>query len=358
MNKVLLLQTSIADYRDHFIRSLNDYFEIELTIKVGECYFEESTKTSAYVRSLENVELVRNLFLFNRKFCFQFIKLSDVLRSDVVVFELNPHLISNWVFMLMRTVLRKKNVLWGHAWSRSGPDSKTELLRALMRAMSDNLLLYTEEQKTEIVQSYPKLKNRTYVAPNSLYAAEDMGVASGDSSDVVYVGRLVASKKVDLLIRSFAKVVARDSSRRLHLIGSGPDYDSLVDLASKLSVSKYVKFHGHISDFDRLKEVYGQSLMSISPGYVGLSITQSFAFGRPMLIALDEPHSPELEAFNDGENGLFFESDSEESLASAMIEMFDRSAEWSSKFTPIVNHCRNTYSVERMVRGFVDAVEK
>lgn len=43
-------------------------------------------------------------------------------------------------------------------------------------------------------------------------------------------------------------------------------------------------------------DVYANALVSVSPGYVGLSLTQSLSFGVPMLIAIDEAHVPEIDA--------------------------------------------------------------
>ena len=57
-------------------------------------------------------------------------------------------------------------------------------------------------------------------------------------------------------------------------------------------------------------KVFGAAIVNVCPGYAGLSITQSYWFGVPTIIGRDELHSPEIEAAIDGENTVFFESDS------------------------------------------------
>ena len=113
-----------------------------------------------------------------------------------------------------------------------------------------------------------------------------------------------------------------------------------------------------MSDLEKVKKIYGRSLFSVSPGYVGLSITQSFAFGRPMLVAKDEPHAPELEAFQDFKNGMYFNSDDADSLADTMKQMFNEREKWVGEFGNIVDECKSSYSVESMVKGFIDAARK
>ncbi|MDH8179555.1 glycosyl transferase, partial [Klebsiella pneumoniae] len=71
-----------------------------------------------------------------------------------------------------------------------------------------------------------------------------------------------------------------------------------------------------------LKEIYSKSFVSISPGYVGLSITQSLSFGVPMLVSKDENHSPELEALQTGLNGGFFNTNDPQSLADEILKYF------------------------------------
>ena len=71
-----------------------------------------------------------------------------------------------------------------------------------------------------------------------------------------------------------------------------------------------VRFAGHVSDFETLSSYYWNALVSVSPGYAGLSLIQSHWFGVPMIIARDEPHAPEIEAAIEGENAVLVTSDS------------------------------------------------
>jgi len=222
--------------------------------------------------------------------------------------------------------------------------------------MANGLLLYTHQQRAELVDRYPDLGPSCFVAPNSLYLESDMSPFENlpAPSDFIYVGRLVKSKKVELLIRAFSLFSAKTPLSTLHLVGDGEESEALRDLASSLGCNAI--FHGHVSDRSRLRELYSRSVSSVSPGYVGLSITQSFSFGVPMIISRDEPHSPEIEAFKDGMNGSFFSTDDAEDLRLKMTHWYDQRAILGSLSPSIVEHCKRTYSVERMVEGFREAM--
>jgi glycosyltransferase involved in cell wall biosynthesis len=356
---MILLQTAIADYRNSFINNVSKIFGDSFKINVGPRYFEESTTTSKYVLEQDYTKEIKNIFLLNNKVCFQLLPLYAVITEDVVVFELNPRIISNWPVMIIRKLIGKKNVLWGHAWSRNGANSKTEFLRHLMRRLNHSLLFYTEQQKLEFNQKYPEYKGGTYVAPNSLYSEADIEAVPLSGDDILYVGRLVKSKRVDLLISALSLAINKISHPvKLHIVGNGPEANELHKLTKELGLEDNVIFYGHVSDINELKVLYQSSLLTVSPGYVGLSITQSFAFGRPMLVADKENHSPEIEAFVEKKNGLFFSAGSAEDLAAKLIVFFETKHDWVDKYDEIAQDCKVRYSTEKMANGFADAVRK
>lgn len=352
--RVVLVQTAIADYRDEFIRLLCSSVG-GLQIQVGDVYFETTTMTSARVKSERCVVTVENVFFCSRRLCWQRLRWKALLGAEIVIGELNPRLLSTWVMLLLRRITRKRTILWGHAWARSGLKARTEPIRHLMRWLADGLILYTNRQRLELITKYPAFKESTFVAPNSLYRRALM-VGSRDRvrGDFVYVGRLVEAKKVHVLIEAFARFSKVRPTARLHIVGGGDRMAELEELAKRLSLPSVV-FHGHVADPLLLAGIYASSVASISPGYVGLSITQSFSFGVPMIVSRDEPHSPELEALIPDLNGSFFETDDPSSLCDEMERWYlKRTA--SELNDVIIAKCKESYSVERMVDGFLEAI--
>ena len=138
----------------------------------------------------------------------------------------------------------------------------------------------------------------------------------------IYVGRLIQEKKPRLLIEAFERASRNlPANTRLIIGGDGPERTSLEATCRTCACRDRVEFTGHVSDRHELLKLYSSAIASVSPGYVGLSVTQSFSHGVPMIIAKEEPHSPEIEAAIEGENCVFFASDDADDLALVMEQV-------------------------------------
>jgi glycosyltransferase involved in cell wall biosynthesis len=361
MKNVILLQTAIADYRDNFISGILDEANkrnYNLKIICGTEYFEVSTQTSNYVRNLPSTNLVSNFFILKKKFLFQFTSFFEILNCDALICELNPRIINTWFFVIIRRLLKKKTVCWGHAWPRGGKESKTELVRSILKHLSTALLLYTHTQKSETIEKYINFRDKIYVAPNSLYFKKQMkNVFNNESKDIIYVGRLVSQKNIKFLILACQDFLSHNNQSKLHIVGTGELLEELKNLSTSLNIEKQVIFHGHIHEREKLEKIYSLSFISISPGYVGLSITQSFSFGIPMLISDNENHSPEIEAFLPCINGSFFEKNNVMDFNIKLMAFYKNRKNFDSNAEETVKTCRENYSIEKMVQGFYDSIE-
>lgn len=113
---IVLTQMAIADYRNQFIRHLVDVMndrDMQFKIVVGEEYFEESTKTSKLVLSLDETTVIKILFFFKRKLAFQHLPWRTVLKADILICELNPRILSVWLVLCLRKILNKKQSFGG-----------------------------------------------------------------------------------------------------------------------------------------------------------------------------------------------------------------------------------------------------
>ncbi|MGE0059504.1 MAG: glycosyltransferase [Dehalococcoidia bacterium] len=315
----------------------------------GPVYFDGTTLTRV---QFDGLHPVRNHFLLGRRLLWQQGHWKGLLAADTALIEYNPRILSNWVLLALRKAMGKRNAVWGHAWPRAGKGSRTFLIRAWMAKLTDSIVVYTESQKRELAEALPD--KPIIAAPNALYRAEQMETARSDTPAInfIYVGRLVEAKKPDLMVEAFRLALPNlPLESKLVIVGDGPMRPKLEEQARPLG--SRVEFKGHVSEPGMLKDLYSKALASLSPGYVGLSVTQSFSFGVPMIIARDEPHAPELEAARQDENCLIFKEDDAAALAEAMVSMWRNRALWDERRDSITEDCRRRYSVEAMARGLI-----
>lgn len=354
MKDMIILQTCIPDYRKKLFVYIQESLGNRFSLYGGDDYFESTVKTDSSIIFLKRI---KNIYFLNRMLLIQSGMWGPVLTSRITVLELNPRIISNWIILILRIILGKKTVLWGHAWPKNGENSPTDKIRGVMRQLASVILVYTVTQKKELQVKMPNKK--ILCAPNSLFYKNEMLTNNdgGVIQNIIYVGRLTVLKKPLLLIKAFKKVLYQlPNEVKLIIVGEGGEKEKLINYVKINDLEKRVLIMGHISDYNKLKSLYNTSLVSVSPGYIGLSVTQSFSFGVPMIVSKQENHSPEIEAVIEGFNAKYFDTDNIDSLSNGILELYENKSYWLNKREDISNFCKDNYSIEVMSEAFFDLI--
>jgi glycosyltransferase involved in cell wall biosynthesis len=344
----------MAGYRQPVLERLSERLDGDLLVLTGDEDFEPTSRTEIDLGPVQR--RVENRYLLGRRLLWQSGCLKSLIAARVAVLELNPRMLSSWAALPARRALRRPTVLWGHAFPRAGREASTDRLRGLMRRVADVLVVYTETERRQLLELHPGA--RVLAAPNGIYPSTLIGprTPGGREPDAfAYVGRLVPTKKPRLLLDAF--LLAREGlpeGTRLVIAGDGPLRAELEAMAAGAGAD--VTFLGHVTDYDRLAELYAGAIASVSPGYVGLSIVQSLSFGVPMIVARDEPHAPEVEAAREGVNCRFVESDSPAALAAALRAFGAERGAWLERRGEIAAECARRYSADATAAGLHEAI--
>ncbi|MBA2700317.1 MAG: glycosyltransferase family 4 protein [Chloroflexi bacterium] len=126
-----------------------------------------------------------------------------------------------------------------------------------------------------------------------------------ESSDILFVGRLIDEKQVDLLVRAVAALHVRAAGLRCVIAGDGPERDRLVSLAADLGVGDQVVFVGRVQD-GRIPELMRSSRILVLPsareGY-GITVVEGGACGLVPVVTRS-PLSAAPDLVTDGRDGL------------------------------------------------------
>jgi glycosyltransferase involved in cell wall biosynthesis len=112
----------------------------------------------------------------------------------------------------------------------------------------------------------------------------------GGTFQVLFVGRLVARKGVDVLLRARA---AQRTVRPVELVicGGGPEREALEALAAQLGIAHDVRFEGRVSD-ERLHEAYAEADAFVLPAVIdargdseglGVVLLEAMSAGVPVV---------------------------------------------------------------------------
>lgn len=344
----------LPDYRLNFVRELQDSFAAAgdaLTLVAGDTHLDQTVTSAEFA----GVVRVQNRALLGRRLLWQSGVLSHTTGADVVVVDLNPRSLTSWAILLWRKIRKRRTLVWGHILPRRGAEAITAPLRRRMRRLADGVISYTwsDAQRVRDEDSSANV----WVAANGLYPSKSLVVDHGRNRyRILYVGRMEPAKKPALALEAFAR--AKNERRlpgttRLTFVGTGSQLPELQDRAHSLQIADHVEFLGHVSDQHILRRIYAETAFSISPGYVGLSLTQSLGFGVPMLVADKEPHAPEVELLTPT-TGRTFAAGDIDVLASEMGRLFFEVESWDR--AAMIEHVRDTYSSTAMALGFEMAI--
>jgi lipopolysaccharide/colanic/teichoic acid biosynthesis glycosyltransferase/glycosyltransferase involved in cell wall biosynthesis len=246
-------------------------------------------------------------------------------------------------------------VVWFHS----------EVIRARWkyRLFYEPLLDWALRRATRIIVSAPPMQDVPALAAHRdkvaviPYGLDPGGYAPGASPSkdlpaqptLLFVGRLVPYKGVDVLLRALTGVPAS-----LVLVGDGPLRESLEALARDLGVQDRVRFLGRVSDAERL-EWYRRADVFVLPSVTrqeafGMVQIEAMLCGRPVVSTDLSTGVPWVN--RDGESGLVVPPGDPDALAAALLRLCRDPALRARLGQGALTRAREQFGAERMCRSF------
>jgi len=125
------------------------------------------------------------------------------------------------------------------------------------------------------------------VIPNGIDLFQITSVApSPEQSDLIFVGRLIREKHVDVLVRAFALLATEQKDLRLIIIGDGPERDDILALIHDLHVENQVSVRGFLDQHDGVIAAMKSSKVFVFPSTregFGIAALEALACGLPVV---------------------------------------------------------------------------
>lgn len=232
-----------------------------------------------------------------------------------------PSILSNWVFLIFGRILNKKVYTWGHG-IKDLKKRKLYWFERLFYKLAYKNFVYGNHARSNMIRLGYK-EERIITIYNSLDHEKQLQIRKKTKkttifSDyfknnhpvIIYVGRILHSKKIDLLIEALNNT--QKSEKKFNLVIVGPEVDdkSIPQLVKDLGLTRYVWFYGPCYQEDKLAELFFNSDVCVTPGNIGLTAIHSLTYGCPV-ISHDNiyEHGPEYEVIVEGKTGSFFKED-------------------------------------------------
>lgn len=180
--------------------------------------------------------------------------------------------------------------------------------------LSKNIIPISERIKEDLLKIGIANENMK-VVPNGVDYQRIQNVKpSIEKTDIIYVGRLISHKNVNVLLKALSIVIDEIPEVSCCIIGDGPDMKKLKRLCKELKVSGNIKFYGFIENDD---DVYSHMraskifvLPSIREGFPN-TILEANASGLPAIV-INHINNAGVGAIKNGYNGYIIDLCAEE----------------------------------------------
>lgn len=163
------------------------------------------------------------------------------------------------------------------------------------------------------------------ILPMGIYFPKNIESTEHDNIRLLFIGRLVKIKGLNILLRSLSIAIKTNPTLHLTVLGDGPEKNTLIELSKKLGISKQVAFKGYISGINKNKYISDSDVVVIPSiieqnGYQeGLPVValEALSYGK-LLIATKTGGLVEL---INKENGILTEPGDIKSLADILSSL-------------------------------------
>lgn len=365
--KLALQQRVLPNYRAPFFDWLASACEGGMSLFTGLPRPSEGI-TTAQTLKIADYHLGKNIHLLQGSFylCYQ-PGLSDWLKTwdpDALIVEANPRYLSTpaavtWMHKRGRPVIG-----WGlgspplspphfqRKWGGSkGVDGFRKRGRFSFLSQFDALISYSQRGAQEYAAlGFPPEK--IFVAHNSVsrvpISAPDRKPEIVDRFNILFVGRLQARKRIDLLVRACAQLEAKS---HLVIVGEGPERKKLEMLAKEIYPS--AEFVGARHGVE-LKPYFTEADLFVLPGTGGLAVQEAMSYGLPVIVAQGDGTQDDLVR---RENGWQIPPGDFEALLSTMKEALSDVARLRKMGEESYRIVKEEINIEKMVEVFVRALK-
>jgi len=209
-------------------------------------------------------------------------------------------------------------------------------------------LAYNYSQKIKWIEVLPNAVDIDKFTPISKNKFQFSGF-DPKCKKILTVRRLVPEKRIDLLIKSFYKLLNYNLNLQLIIAGDGPEREKLINLAKKFDISEKVLFLGFVSH-DKLNSLYNVAdayvLTSEQEG-LSLSLLEALATSIPV-ISTNIVGNPEVIIHN--ETGLLFDPGNEDQLTKNLKYLLDNPDKAKLLGKNARKYIISNYSTDKVIR--------
>lgn len=262
------------------------------------------------------------------------------------------------------SILRRKPVIftwhevWGDYWYEymGKPGYFGKIVEILVSKLTSRSIAVSEMTKKGL-ESFGVSGKNVYIVHNGVDVKKIGSIQpSVHKCDIIFVGRLIREKNVDLLIEAMVQVKRSMPDVKCHIMGDGPEKERLAGLVADKGLSDNIRFLGfleHDEVMARMKSCKVLALPSVREGF-GMVVIESFACSLPVVTVLHSRNA--ASELVDEHTGLVIKPDAFE-LAEAIRLLINDTSVREEKSISALNRSQD-YDWDSIVRKLMVIYEE
>ena len=199
-----------------------------------------------------------------------------------------------------------------------------KLVEKLMVNLTGRIITVSKKTKADL--NAMKSSEKSVVIPNGIDFNYISKISPSDKkSDIIFAGRLIKEKNVEILIRAIPEVKKKIPDIKCYIIGDGPERAKLDELVRELDIQNNVEFKGFMKDYNDLISYMKSSEVFVLPSTregFGIVVIEANACGLPVVV-VDSKMNAASDLIIDNKNGVISDF-SKEDIAENIINMMDK----------------------------------
>jgi glycosyltransferase involved in cell wall biosynthesis len=220
-------------------------------------------------------------------------------------------------------ILKRKKLIasWNEVWGREywkeylrGLGNIAYIIEKLSILMPDRIISISEHTTNRLKNDLLSKKDIITISIGVDFKKIKKIPASSEKSDVIFAGRLLPHKNVDVLIKSIAIFKKNRPDIKCLIIGDGLEKKNLEALTQKLNLEKNIKFLGFLENDGDVYALMKSSKVFVLPSTregFGIVVIEANACGIPV-ITIDHKDNAARDLIEEGGNGFICQLNEEE----------------------------------------------
>lgn len=231
---------------------------------------------------------------------------------DIIDVDHMPHLVLFTTKLVALLKRKKLYATWNEVWGRAYwveymglVGNFSYIIEWISARMPDTIIAVSEHTKNKLIHDLKITKN-IYVAPNGIDLQLIRKIKPAkERSDVIFAGRLLSHKNVDVLVKSLTLVKKNFPQIKALIIGEGPEKYNIDNLIKKLRLQSNIKLLGFLKEQNDLYAMMKASKIFAFPSTregFGIAALEANACNIPVITTNGKDNATKY-LISNGENG-------------------------------------------------------